>query len=447
MGDKRRQLALGFSLVSNGTHSAGWRHPDSPPDITLDIAAWRNIAKTAERGKIHFIFFADGAAVRTQAKSEEALSYVGRIDMFEPLTLIAALTQATEKIGFVSTASTTYNEPYTLARKFASLDHLSGGRVGWNLVTTWSEAEAQNFNRDKNPEHSKRYERAQEFIDVATGLWDSWEDDAFLRDKASGRYFDPKKMHVLNHKGPHFQVKGPLNIARPIQGHPVIAQAGASEPGQELAARTADIVYTAQQTIDSARAFYQSLKGRLPKYGRSRDDLKIIPGVFLTVGRTEEEAIEKRTLLENLIHPELGLSQLLGMFGDLSGYPLDGPVPEIPSETNGLKSILQSWRDRLAREPMTIRQLYQAWGSGAGHLNMIGSVKSVADQMEEWLTTDACDGFAIMVPYMPGGIDDTVNLLVPELQRRGLFHLDYEGSTFRENLGLPRPANRHAKMR
>ncbi len=447
MGDKRRQLALGFSLVSNGTHGAGWRHPDSPPDITLDIAAWKELARTAERGKIHFIFFADGAAVRTEAKSEEALSYIGRIDMFEPLTLIAALTQATERIGFVSTASTTYNEPYALARKFASLDHLSGGRVGWNLVTTWSEAEALNFNRDKNPPHSQRYERAQEFIDVATGLWDSWEDDAFLRDKESGRYFDPKKMHVLNHKGEHFQVKGPLNIARPPQGYPVIAQAGASEPGQELAARTADIVYTAQQSKESAQKFYQSLKGRLGKHGRSEDDLKIIPGALLTIGRTDEEAREKQALLQNLIHPEVGLSLLLGMFGDLSGYPIDGPVPEIPTETNGLKSILQSWHDRLKREPMTIRQLYQAVASGSGHLSLVGSVKTIADQFEDWFTTKACDGFAIMVPFMPGGIDDAVNLLVPELQRRGLFHLDYEGHTLRESLGLPRPANRFAKAK
>jgi N-acetyl-S-(2-succino)cysteine monooxygenase len=442
---ERKKLKLGLSLAANGTHKAGWRLPAAAVGGAVDPALWKEVARRAEQAKIHFIFLADGAAVRTEASSDEELSYNGRIDQFEPLTLLSALSSVTERIGLIATASTTYNEPYTVARKYASLDILSGGRAGWNVVTSWSEAEAHNFNRDQHLEHSFRYRRAEEFVDVVLGLWDSWEDDAFMRNKESGIYFDPKKMHTLNHKGEFFSVAGPLNIVRAPQGYPVIAQAGSSEPGQELAARTADLVYTAQQNLQDAKKFYDSLKGRLSKYGRSPDSVVIMPGVLAIVGKTESEAKEKYDELQSLIHPKIGMAMLTHIFGDLSQFPLDGPLPPLPADSNNVsRSIRQAWIERAARDDMTIRQLYQAIAVAAGHRLVIGTAASVADQLEEWFVNDACDGFNFMAPYMPHGVYDILDTVIPELQRRGLFHTEYEGQNLRESLGLPRPANVHA---
>jgi alkanesulfonate monooxygenase len=345
-------------------------------------------------------------------------------------------------VGLAATASTTYNEPYHLARKFASLDYLSGGRAGWNVVTSATEAEALNFNRDKHMEHGLRYERAREFLRVTKGLWDSWEDDAFLRDKESGIYLDPDKLHVLNHKGEHFSVRGPLNVARPVQGYPVIIQAGASEDGQDFAASTAEVIFTAWRTIEEAQAFYKGIKGRLAKYGRSPDHFKIMPGVFPVIGKTEAEAQEKYEVLQELIHPSVGLALLSGMTGgiDLSQYPLDGPLPDLP-ETNGNRSRQQLIRDLAGRENLTIRQLYLAIAGARGHWTTWGTPEQIADQLEEWFVTDAADGFNVMPPYLPGGLDDFVEHVIPILQHRGLFRTEYEGRTLRENLGLPRPVN------
>jgi N-acetyl-S-(2-succino)cysteine monooxygenase len=436
-----RQLKLGFSLVSNGTHKAGWRHPSAHPNAALDVAMWKDIARAAERAKVHFIFLADGAAVRIEVPDDETLSYSGRIDTFEPVTLLTMMSGVTERLGFVATASTTYNEPYTVARKYASLDHLSGGRAGWNVVTSWSDNEARNFNLARGLEHATRYRRANEFIDVVMGLWDSWDDDAFIRDKQTGRYFDPRKLHTLNHKGEFFTVRGPLNIARPIQGYPVIAQAGGSEPGQELAARTADLVYTAQQDFDEARKFYIGLKGRLGKFGRSEDSVLIMPGVLTVVGRTDEEARENFEQLQNLVHPSTTMSFLKRHFGDLSAFPLDGPMPETLPETNTLKSTRQAWIERARRENLTIRQVGQGMATAGGHRLLVGSPKHIADALEDWFVRGACDGFTIMVPHMPQGVYDIVDLVIPELRRRGLFQTDYAGRTLRETLGLPRPPN------
>lgn len=436
-----KQLKLGLSLVSNGTHPAGWRLPEAKADAGIDFGIWKEMANAAEAAKIHFIFLADGSAVRTVASDDDQLSYSGRIDQFEPLTLIGALSAVTDRIGFVATASTTYNEPFHIARKFASLDHISGGRVGWNVVTSWSEAEAKNFNRDRHLEHSIRYGRAEEFVDVVRGLWDSWEDDAFLRDKDGGRYFDPSKMHQLNHVGEDFSVRGPLNITRPPQGHPVIAQAGSSEPGQELAARTADLIYTAKQKPEDAAAFYGSVKGRFAKYGRSTDSALVMPGIMPVIGRTMEEAKAKYDRLQSLVHPKVGLAMLARTFGDLSGYDLDGPLPDELPEQNGVKSFRDPYI-RMARENnLTIRQLYMRVTGAAGHMQIYGTPESIADTMESWLNAGACDGFNIMAPHHPVGLYDFLDMVVPELQRRGLFRTAYEGKTLRENLGLPRPAH------
>jgi FMN-dependent oxidoreductase (nitrilotriacetate monooxygenase family) len=442
-----RQLKLGAFLMATGHHVAAWRHPRGQADAGLNFAHYKRIVQRAEQAKFDMMFLADSAAVWD--RGPDALSRSSVVH-FEPITLLSALSAVTERIGLVATVSTTYNEPYNLARKFASLDFLSGGRAGWNLVTSANQAEALNFNRDEHMKHSERYERAREFVGVVTGLWDSWDDDAFIRDQESGRYFEPAGLHVLDHKGKHFSVKGPLNVARPPQGHPVVVQAGSSDAGQDLAAETAEVIFTAQQTLAEAQTFYRSVKGRLSRYGRSPDHLKVMPGIFPVVGRTEQEAKDKFQQLQDLIHPVVGLSLLSSMTGsvDLSAYPLDGPLPPLPA-TNGGKSRQQLLIDLAEREGLSIRQLYQ-WIAGArGHRQIVGTPATIADLLEEWFLNEGADGFNIMPPYLPGGLDDFVELVIPELRRRGLFRTEYEGATLRENLGLPRPANRftHARPR
>ena len=362
----------------------------------------------------------------------------------EPFSLLAALAPLTTNIGLVCTATTSYEEPFSLARKFASLDLISGGRAGWNLVTSGNATEAANFGRDAHPPKVERYRRGREFAEVVSGLWNSWDDDAFIRDRASGVFFDPDKMHVLNHKGKYFSVKGPLNVARSPQGHPVLVQAGASEDGMELAAETAEVVFAAQSMIEGGKAFYAEVKGRMAKYGRNPDHLKIMPGLAITVGRTEDEAKEKYARMQDLIHPDVGLGLLSRRMGfDFSGYPLDGPVPELPKN-----DVTASRTDVMVamakRENLTLRQLYQKFAGARGHLEVIGTPTQAADCMQEWLEAGAADGFNIIVPYFPGGLNDFVDLVIPELQRRKIFRTAYESTTLRGNLGLPMPGNRHA---
>ena len=354
----------------------------------------------------------------------------------------------TTHIGLCATATTSYNEPYHIARKFASLDHISGGRAGWNVVTSSNLNEAYNFGREQHYEHGERYDRAAEFIEVVQGLWDSWDDDAFVRDRASGRYFDPAKLHVLNHKGEHFSVRGPLNVARPPQGHPVIFQAGSSEVGKELAARFAEAVFTPQHTLAGAQEFYRDLKGRMAKYGRPPEALKVMPGLNAIVGRTTKEAQEKHDFLQSKIHPDVGLELLSNQLDnfDLSEYDLDGPLPEIPDHVASLAGQT-SMRNitRWAREEgLTIRQIYQRFAGARGQRTLIGSPSDIADDMEKWFRGYGVDGFLVHPPYLPGGMDDFVELVIPELQSRGLFRSEYEGATLRENLGLPRPPSRYA---
>jgi alkanesulfonate monooxygenase len=328
-----------------------------------------------------------------------------------------------------------------VARRFASLDHISGGRAGWNIVTTSNPDAALNFGLTEHVEHGERYRRAREFYEVVTGLWDSWADDAFIRDVENGIYFDPAKLHVLDHKGKHLSVRGPLNIARPVQGWPVIVQAGASDAGRQLAAETAEAVFTAQGTLAAGREFYADVKGRMEQAGRSPAHMKILPACFVVVGDTVEEAREKRARLDSLVDYANGIASLSIALGhDASGFDPDAPLPDIP-ESNASKSGRQRAIDLAKRENLTVRQLAQRLGGHSG-LAMIGTAATIADQMEEWLVTEACDGFTVQFPYLPAGLDDFVDRVVPELQRRGLFRREYEGKTLRENLGLPRPANR-----
>ena len=441
--DLPSRMKLGFNIVANGAHVAGWRMPGAQANGAMDIRLWKDMARAAERARIHFMFWADGIAVRHSAKDDDELSFNPRIDVFEPLTVIGALAAVTERLGFVASASTTYNEPYHVARKFASLDYVTEGRVAWNVVTSWSEQEAFNFGLDAHVEHSKRYRRAEEFVDVVFGLWDSWEDDAFTRDKQTGRYFDPGKLHTLNHVGEILKVKGPLNVARPIQGYPVIAQAGSSGPGQDLGARIADLIYTQQKSKDEAVAFYASVKDHGAKAGRDPKSMLVMPGILPVLGRTRAEAEDKFAAMQDMVHPRVGLPMLADVFGDLSGHDLDGPLPPALASSNAVKSAYDKLV-AMARQPgMTIRKLYQAQAGASGHLVFVGTPGEAADLMQDWFESRGCDGWNLIPAYMPEPAIECLEWLVPELQRRGLFQTEYEGDgTLRGSLGLARPAFR-----
>lgn len=435
-----RRLRLGAFMRPVSIHTAAWRYPDAFPDANFNFAHYQRFAETLERGRFDAFFMADHLAVLNMPMA--ALKRSATVTSFDPLTLLPALAVTTRHLGLIATASTTYNDPYHVARKFASLDHISGGRAGWNVVTSANPDEALNFGRPEHMEHDARYRLAREFYDVVIGLWDSWADDAFIRDVDSGVYFDPDKMHMLDHRGPHLSVRGPLNIARPIQGWPVIVQAGASEAGRQLAAEIAEVVFSGANDLADAQAYYADVKGRMAACGRSRDHLKILPGAFVVVGDSTDEAHAKKTRLDGLVHSDSGMATLGVLLGhDVSGYDLDGPLPDIP-ESNAARSGRQKLVDMAQRDGLTIRQLAQYVGGSFSTLEIIGTPVEIADRMEEWLLTDACDGFNVMFPYLPGGLDDFVDRVIPELQRRGLFRREYEGATLRENLGLPRPGNR-----
>jgi len=439
-----RQLHLGAFMRPVSIHTAWWRYPGAYPDANFNFQHLKRLAQTLERGRFDAFFMADHLAVLNMPMA--ALKRSATVASFDPLTLLPALAMATEHLGLIATASTTFEPPYMIARRFASLDHISGGRAGWNLVTTSNPDAALNFGLTEHMEHGERYRRAREFFEVVTGLWDSWADDAFIRDVENGVYFDPKRLHVLDHQGEFFSVRGPLNIARPIQGWPVIVQAGASEAGRQIAAETAEVIFASGGNLVDARRFYADVKGGMERLGRSPDHLKILPGALVVVGETAEEAQAKRALLDSLVHPDSGLASLSIALGhDAWGFDLDGPLPEIP-ESNASKSGRQRIIELARRDNLTVRQLAQIAGSYGG-LALVGTPAMIADEMEEWLYRDACDGFNIMFPYVPGGLDDFVDQVVPELQRRGLFRREYEGKTLRENLGLPRPENRFFEKR
>ena len=434
------KLRLGAFMRPVSIHTAAWRYPGAFPDANFNFGHYQRFVRTLERGRFDAFFMADHLAVMNMPMA--ALKRSATVTSFDPLTLLPALAVVTEHLGLIATASTTYNDPYHVARKFASLDHISGGRAGWNVVTSANPQEARNFGREQHLEHGERYRRAREFFDVVTGLWDSWADDAFIRDVEAGVYFDPDKMHVLDHTGPHLSVRGPLNVARPIQGWPVIVQAGASEAGRQLAAETAEVVFSSPNTLEDGQRYYADVKGRMEACGRSPDQLKILPGAFVVVGDSLAEARAKKTKLDSLVHPDSGIATLSVLLGhDVSGFALDGPLPDIP-ESNATKSGRQKLVSMARRDNMTVRQLAQYVGGSFSTLELIGTPRTIADQMEEWLLDRGCDGFNVMFPYLPGGLDDFVDRVVPELQRRELFRREYEGTTLRDNLGLARPHNR-----
>ena len=437
----KRQLRLGAFMRPVSIHTAAWRYPGGTPDANFNLKALIQYAQTLERGKFDAFFMADHLAVLNMPM--EALKRSATVTSFDPLTLLPALAMVTKHVGLVTTASTTYNEPYNLARKFATLDLISKGRAGWNVVASWSELEAQNFGLETTLDYDTRYARSAEFVEVVKGLWDSWDDGALLLDKAGGRYFDEAKMHVLDHQGRFFKVRGPLNVAGMPQGHPVIVQAGASDQGRELGAATAEVIYAISGSLDGARAYYADVKGRMAKHGREPDDLKIMPALCPIVGRTRAEAQAKYDEMQALFDPLAGLGALYGAFGDLSAYPLDEPVPEGALGPQELRSLSAQMVERMKREKPTIRELYLR--SGLTGSARIGTPADIADTMQEWFEAGACDGFNITPALLPGGGEDFVAMVVPELQRRGLFRTEYEGRTLRENLGLRPVTSRYRK--
>ncbi|HHH9558885.1 TPA: LLM class flavin-dependent oxidoreductase [Pseudomonas aeruginosa] len=435
----QRQLKLGAFMRPVSIHTGAWRYPGAYSDANFNLQHLKRFAQTLERGRFDAFFMADHLALLNMPL--EALKRSHTVTSFEPFTLLSALSQVTERIGLVATASTSFEEPFHVARRFASLDHLSNGRAGWNIVTTSNPDAALNFGLEEHLEHDGRYRRAREFYDVVTGLWDSWADDAFIRDVEGGEYFDPQRLHRLDHRGEFFKVRGPLHIARPPQGWPVIVQAGASEAGRQLAAETAEVIFAAHGSLADGQAFYADVKQRMDRLGRPREHLKILPGALVVVGDSLEQARAIRAKLDSLVHYESAIASLSIALGhDVSGVDPERPLPPIP-QTNASHSSRDRVLQLAEREGLNVRQLAQRVGGYAG-LAFVGTAESIADEMQEWLESQGSDGFNVMFPWLPGGLDAFVDKVVPELQRRGIFRREYEGTTLREHLGLPRPENR-----
>lgn len=426
-----RQLHLNAFLMSTGHHEVSWRLPESNPGANTDLTHWQNLAKIAERGKLDSIFFADIPALMSAPGRRPA-------EGLDPILLLTAIAAVTERIGLIATSSTTFNEPYNLARSFATLDQISGGRAGWNVVTTGSEEAAGNFGLDALPAPEDRYRRAHEFLETALGLWRSWDDDAVIADKKAGVFADADRVHALDHEGEFFKVRGPLNVARSPQGSPVIVQAGSSGPGIELAAAYAEAVFTAQTTLEDGQAFYAKLKAATRRAGRNPDGLLILPGIVTIIGGTEAEARELERQLDEFIVIEHPLNQLAESIGiPASEIDVDAPLPDNIRPVEEVKSSRYELTVNLARrENLTVRQLLIRLGGGRGHRTFVGTPEQVADTIEEWFTNGASDGFNIMPAVMPSGLEAFVDHVVPILQERGLFRREYEGTTLRGHLGL-----------
>ena len=438
-----KHMVLGGLFEANGYHSAAWLLPGATDGAAVDVDYFKRIIQIAEGGKLDFFFLADTPAARTENLDmwTHAPLYM---NMMEPVTLLSALAGSTSHIGLGATASTSFYEPYNVARLFASLDHISHGRAGWNVVTSANDYAARNFGLEKLRPHARRYDKAKEFYKIVEALWDTWEDDAFIYDKSGARMFDPKKFHVLDHKGEFFTLHGGLNMERTPQGRPVIFQAGASDAGKELAAETAEVVFGTGTSIAEAKAFYDDLKGRMPRFGRTADQLKVLSGVTIVVGDSEEQARETWIEWQETVHIDIGLMYMkTDLETDLSDLPLDEPVPEdrIP-KTSNFHQVYFEEIVGLIRQGLTLRQVCKRYSRSKAIF--FGTGRQIADRMEEWVKAGASDGFMMAFPVLPTSLTDFIDKVVPELQQRGLFRTEYEGTTLRENLGLERPASRYA---
>ncbi|MCA2210958.1 LLM class flavin-dependent oxidoreductase [Nocardia rosealba] len=438
-----RQLSLNAFIYPSGHHEAAWRHPDSRPDRIYDVTYYQEIGRTAEAAKLDAVFFADGPALRTDVRHNAAPG-------LEPITLLTAIASATTHLGLIATASTTYYEPYNLARLFSSLDHISGGRAGWNIVTTGTDVAAANFGLDRHPDHRERYARAREFVDAVVALWDSWEDDAIVLDRAAGIYADADKIHPIDFVGEYLRVRGPFNSARTPQGRPVLVQAGASNEGRAFAGRYAEAIFTAHQRLSDAQAFYADIKAKAAEYGRAAEEVRILPGISPFIADTESAARRLEREFNELTVPEYGLKQLESITGtSLRGYALDEVVPvEVfagaGDVTDNARSRLQVVAGIVERERPTLRGLLHRLAGARGHRVIAGTPEQIADTIEEWFTHGAADGFNVMPPWYPGGLEVFTSTVVPILQERGLFRTEYSGTTLRDHFGLARPASRFA---
>ena len=435
----QRKMRLGAFLAGTGSNMASWRHPKAVADGAINLDYYRQLTRKAETAKLDFVFFGDGLYI-----SEK--SHPNFLNRFEPLTLLAALAMDTTWIGLAATLSTSYSEPFTVARQFASIDHISGGRAGWNIVTSPLEGSALNYSKPEHPQHDLRYRMAAEYIELTKGLWDSWEDDAFVRDKASGQFIDPDKLHRVNHKGEFFSVQGPLTISRSNQGRPILIQAGSSEAGKDFASQVADAVFTGQANIDDAREFYLDVKGRAAKHGRRPDEILMLPGCNPIVGSTPEEAEQKYQEIANLVVIGDALNYLGRYFNDIdfTQYNLDEQFPELGDfARNGWESATDRIKKVSREEGLTLRQM--ALRSTTPKGPFIGTAEQVADTMQAWFEAGAADGFMMNASVLPQGFDDFVDYVLPILKDRGLFRVEYEHETLRGNLGLSRPANRYVK--
>jgi FMN-dependent oxidoreductase (nitrilotriacetate monooxygenase family) len=437
-------MALATLIQGTGAHPASWMQTGTPDDASTNIEHFIAMAQLAERGCFDIFFIADTPAARTD-NLHVWKRFPMFMNVFEPITLLSALAVATKHIGLGATASTSFMEPYNLARQFASLDHLSHGRAAWNVVTSANDYAARNFGLDKLPPHAERYDKAKEFMEVVEALWDTWEDDAFVHDKANALNFLPEKQHAVHHDGKYFNVHGALNIARAPQGKPVIIQAGASETGKDFAAKTAEVVFASDPTVEKGKVFYDDLKSRMVKFGRSPDELKILTGLSVVIGATAEEAQAKYQHLQSMIHPDVGRMRLAqDLEADLSDLPLDEPIPEsrIPATSNFHRAYFDYIVNMIRVEKLTLREMCMRYERG--NVTFRGTAVQVADHMQEWLDAGAADGFMMIFHTMPGGMQDFVEQVVPILQERGLMKSAYTGKTLRDHLGLARPANRHA---
>jgi FMN-dependent oxidoreductase (nitrilotriacetate monooxygenase family) len=435
-----RQLHLNVNLLHSGVYASAWRLPESDPRACFDVGHYVRVTQIAERGKLDAIFLADTPAVTDRIDYRPFLS-------MEPTIVLATVAASTTHIGLIATASTTYNEPYNIARRFATLDLASGGRAGWNAVTTADAAASRNFGLPAVLEHKARYDRAKEFAEVVHALWDSWEDDAFVGDKASARFVDTSKVHPINHRGTYYSVAGPLNVSRSPQGRPVTVQAGGSSDGRDLAAAQADAVFTLAQTIEEGAAYARDLRARAAAYGRSGESIVILPGLATVIGSTEAEAKRRQDELWELVPIEYSLARLANTLQiDPALLELDKPLPDpLPLPANANHTMFQGTVNLARRGNLTVRQLLRALGGGVGHRIIVGTPDSIADDIEAWFRAGAADGFNLMPDVLPTGLEVFVETVVPILQSRGLFRKEYSGSTLRDHFDLPRPASRFAK--
>ncbi|MFJ1251237.1 LLM class flavin-dependent oxidoreductase [Cupriavidus sp. CuC1] len=438
---RARQLHLNINILHSGFVPSAWRLPESDPTAFTDVRHYIRVAQIAEASKLDAVFLADNAAIVDQI-------HFRPIPVLEPTVLLACIAAATTHIGLVGTASTSYNEPYNIARRFATLDHVSAGRAGWNVVTTADAPSARNFGRDAAPDHAQRYARASEFTTVVKALWDSWEDDAFIGDKASGRFVDTAKVQPIAHHGEHFSVHGPLNLPRSPQGHPVLVQAGGSADGRELAARHAEAVFSASQSFEESLAYGRELKARAQALGRGPDAVRVLAGLTTIIGATEAQARQRRDALIDLIPWDYSLARLAGTLGITPDrLKLDERLPDhlvLPANGNGNHTFFNATLALARRHGYTVRELIRELAGGGGHRVIVGTPEQIADDIEHWFRHGAADGFNLMPDALPDGLQDFVDGVVPILQRRGIFRTEYEGSTLREHLGLARPQGRRS---